>query len=270
MLSLTGILHQSLFHPNGDARELLLALTVIWIRSKIHRPFTVQQQAFVTEDDALALTSRFALDAWPELANAKFVILDANEWEFNLATDEKYTAFDSEDSVDFEDSSSRLFKKGKFNWNEELKCDLIDNDLEPSIMFRGDILPGKKVDSEHLYETLTKLSPLLDASEACDESLKDSMSAVRKKIFLCTATSRLHDFLTIHVPANCGGGIMKHEYAKVVGYSRYKNKSQQLPCVRGVSTTLLGVDIHHFVLKQQRRKNLKMATTACQHQACDI
>ena len=224
----------ALFHLNGDARELecvAITCTELWIKARVQQQLTAELQAFVTENDAVALTSRFALDAWPEITNAKFVILYANEREFKLGTDEKYTAFESDDSDDFEESSSTRIRKGKFNWNEELECTSIDDDLEPSIMFEGNLLPKKKVDSELLYETLQKMSPLLDACEGCDESLKDSVSALRKELFSRTATSRLDDFFTlIRVPSKMEGGIVKRQYAKVVGYSRYKSKIQQLAC----------------------------------------
>jgi hypothetical protein len=101
---------------------------------------------------------------------------------------EEYTAFDSDDSDDFEESSIRQMLKGRLDWNDEVEkasdalktCNdgmgygmakpedkipsstSIDNDNEcgPKVMFEGPF-PEKGLPSVHILETLLQFNPTL-------------------------------------------------------------------------------------------------------------
>ena len=203
----------------------------VWLRKNVREELSPYQHALLTESDAVKLASRFASNDWPKWFGAEFVVLYNNlERDFSLGTKERFTEFDSDDSDCFDEASRCYIQEGKKNWNEELGCDDIDEDLEPAFMFSGSLLPEKDVDSKRLYETLKLLEPLLNRCVEYDESLSNIVAAFRKEIFLRTATARLDDYFDIkHVPGACGGPVIRDEYAKL-GFPRYKSKIQQLAC----------------------------------------
>lgn len=129
----------ALFGSNGNPINLK-CITVIacsekfWVRQIIKEKLTDVQREIVTTSDPDVLASRFALCVWPDKVDVKFKILYANERDFKLDADEAMTGFESDDSDEFDELSSKDIRSGKFVWNSGVNCDLIDNDREPLIM----------------------------------------------------------------------------------------------------------------------------------------
>jgi DEAD/DEAH box helicase len=197
-------------------------------------PFDPKQRELVTESDPFILVSQYALDSWPEIINAKFVVLYGNEREFKLGENEGYTAFESDDSDGFDETSCKHFMKGKINWNNELECDTITKRKEAMVMYTGSIKVEKEVNAKSLHGIFKELNPLLDKSIQFDESLENTVESLRKELLFRTATARLGDYFVLkQVPRIDKGGIIK-EFAVEIGFNRYKSKIQQLACEHSI------------------------------------
>jgi hypothetical protein len=197
-------------------------------------PLNRKQYGLVSENDPYILASQYASDSWPDIVDAKFIVLYSNEREFKLGENEDYTAFESDDSDGFDETSCKQFMKGQINWNNELECDTISKRKEAMVMYTGSIQVEKEINATSLYGIFQELNPLLDQSVHFDQSLEHTVATLRKELLLRTATARLNDYFTLKkVPRIDKGGLIK-EFSVEIGYNRYKSKIQQLACEHSV------------------------------------
>ena len=213
-------------------------------KKPVTKPLTPNQHALMTESDALALTSRFALDSWPVAMAARFTVLylTPREHKFDISRipSQDYTIYDSDDSDGFDELSMFRNAENNFEWKAELERDSplgsipihkSNNVAQPMVMFTGGPLRPEKVESKHLYEHLCTLEPWLEKCVQCDASLKSAVSSFKKELLSRTTTSRLGDYFSLHLLKNKqrGRNVEEH-YAAKLRIQRYKNKIQELAC----------------------------------------
>lgn len=204
-----------------------------------------EQCELVKELDGLNLALKFALKAWPVYMEVKFKILYTTERRFKLGKHEALTAFQSDDSDEFNNASQLMSITTSTYWSDVTESAGLITSIslerskslpQPMVMYDGGpLLCLPSAPNLELHDNFSNLDPLLDNCVNCDSSLSDLIAHFRKEVKLRTRQTRLEEcFETAILPGKKRGGRIG-KVAKSLNITHYKSKLQQLACQQAAS-----------------------------------